>query len=187
MSTLVLELKPGETMLINGATLRFRTKARLELTSRARFLFGKQIMSEHEAVTPARRLYLLLQRVYIGSEDERAAALSALSRSLPEIAAALPDIEAGRLLALVLTRVEAGECYAALKLARQLVRLEVAGAAEGTPGERAATGAPGPADMAPASVRSAGGENPGNRPACIPSRARLAPAGQAAMLIGSDA
>ncbi|MBV8914096.1 MAG: flagellar biosynthesis repressor FlbT, partial [Acetobacteraceae bacterium] len=61
MSHLVLELRQGETMIINGAPIRFRSKARIELTAHARFLFGKQIMSPEAADTPARRLYFALQ------------------------------------------------------------------------------------------------------------------------------
>ena len=56
MSTLVLELRQGETMIVNGAPIRFRTKTRLELTAHARFLFGKQIMPPEEADSPARRI-----------------------------------------------------------------------------------------------------------------------------------
>ena len=32
MSNLVLEIKPGEMMVVNGAAIRFRTKTRIELT-----------------------------------------------------------------------------------------------------------------------------------------------------------
>ena len=41
MSNLVLELRQGDVMVINGAPIRFRTKSRIELTAKARFLFGK--------------------------------------------------------------------------------------------------------------------------------------------------
>src|SRR5204862_5639 len=54
MSTLVLELRPGEMMIVNGAPIRFRTKTRIELTAKARFLFGKQIMPPNEVDSPAR-------------------------------------------------------------------------------------------------------------------------------------
>ena len=60
MSTLVLELRQGDLMVVNGAPIRFRTRARLELTAHARFLFGKQIMAPEQANTPARRLYFAL-------------------------------------------------------------------------------------------------------------------------------
>ena len=72
MSNLVLELRQGEMMIVNGAPIRFRTKSRIELTAKARFLFGKQIMPPDQADSPARRIYFALQSAYIGSEEERA-------------------------------------------------------------------------------------------------------------------
>ena len=77
MSTLVLELRQGEMMIVNGAPIRFRTKARLELTAHARFLFGKQIMAPDEVDSPARQIYFALQSAYIGSDAERVQGLSA--------------------------------------------------------------------------------------------------------------
>jgi len=53
MSNLVLELRQGEMMIVNGAPIRFRTKSRIELTAKARFLFGKQIMPPDQAGSPA--------------------------------------------------------------------------------------------------------------------------------------
>jgi flagellar protein FlbT len=77
MSNLVLELRQGEVMIVNGAPIRFRTKSRIELTAKARFLFGKQIMPPDQADSPARRIYFALQSAYIGSEDERPGGLEA--------------------------------------------------------------------------------------------------------------
>ena len=83
-----LELRQGEVMIVNGAPIRFRRKTRIELTAKARFLFGKQIMSPEEADSPARRIYFALQTAYIGYDDEwppgwwpRRARRSGLSRS----------------------------------------------------------------------------------------------------------
>ena len=53
MSTLVLELRQGDMMVVNGAPIRFRNRARIELAARARFLFGKQIMAPETATTLA--------------------------------------------------------------------------------------------------------------------------------------
>jgi len=75
MSNLVLELRQGEVMIVNGAPIRFRTRSRIELTAHARFMFGKQIMPPDQANTPARRIYFALQSAYIGEEDEREANL----------------------------------------------------------------------------------------------------------------
>ena len=57
MSNLVLELRQGDLMIVNGAPIRFRTKSRIELTAKVRFLFGKQIMPPDQADSPARRIY----------------------------------------------------------------------------------------------------------------------------------
>src|SRR4051794_17296814 len=90
MSHLVLTLRPGEMLIVNGARIRSRTRAQLELTTHARFLFGKQIMSAEAARTPARQFYLALQAAYAGSEVERAPGLEkarALAPTLKEAAA----------------------------------------------------------------------------------------------------
>jgi flagellar protein FlbT len=77
MSNLVLELRQGEVMIVNGAPIRFRTKTRIELTAKARFLFGKQIMPPDQADSPARRIYFALQAAYIGTDDERGPGMAA--------------------------------------------------------------------------------------------------------------
>ena len=63
MSNLVLELRQGEVMIVNGAPIRFRTRSRIELTAKARFLFGKQIMPPDQVDSPARRIYFALRPV----------------------------------------------------------------------------------------------------------------------------
>nr|WP_295744532.1 flagellar biosynthesis repressor FlbT [uncultured Acidocella sp.] len=75
MSSLVLELKQGESMILNGAVIRFKTRTRLELNSHARFLFGKQIMPAEEATSPLRQAYFALQQAYISDDEERPEAL----------------------------------------------------------------------------------------------------------------
>jgi len=124
MSRLVLELRPGERLMVNGAVIVFRTKARIELTARVRFLFGKQIMMPEEAHTPARRLYLALQSVYIGTAEQR-------SRALDTAHALTAALKARTMCALMRERLDsalaaavADNCYAAIKLARLIIRSE---------------------------------------------------------------
>ena len=83
MSNLVLELRQGEVMIVNGAPIRFRTRSRIELTAKARFLFGKQIMPPDQVHSPARRIYFALQSAYIGSESEREGGLDSARVSSP--------------------------------------------------------------------------------------------------------
>ncbi len=124
MSTLVLELRQGDTMIVNGAPIRFRTKSRIELTAHARFLFGKQIMKPDEADTPARRIYFALQSAYIGAEAERARGLASARALIAEFADATTSGLAREILYRALQLAESDECYQALKLARRIIRHE---------------------------------------------------------------
>jgi len=124
MSNLVLELRQGEMMIVNGAPIRFRTKSRIELTAKARFLFGKQIMPPDQADTPARRIYFALQTAYIGSEDERANGLVAARELIVAFKEATTSALACEILDRALAAAEADDCYQALKLARRIVRHE---------------------------------------------------------------
>ncbi|MXP65676.1 flagellar biosynthesis repressor FlbT [Roseomonas sp. M0104] len=124
MSTLVLELRQGDLLVVNGAPLRFRNRARVELTSRARFLFGKQIMSPEAATTPARRIYFAIQTAYIGNEEERARGLE-LARDLAgEFHAATTSAQARELLDSAIAAAEQDECYQALRMIRRLIQHE---------------------------------------------------------------
>jgi len=124
MSTLVLELRPGEMMIVNGAPIRFRTKTRLELTARARFLFGKQIMAPERADSPARRIYFALQSAYIGEEAERVRGLAAATELVREFKESTTSALARDILDRAMAAAAADNCYQALKLARRIVRHE---------------------------------------------------------------
>ena len=124
MSALVLELRQNETMIINGAPIRFRTKSRIELTAQARFLFGKQIMAPDQCTTPARRVYYALQSAYIGDDAERTQGLIAARALIGEFQAATTSALASDILSRALSAAEAQDCYRALKLARRIIRHE---------------------------------------------------------------
>src|ERR1700710_586909 len=98
MSNLVLELRQGEVMIVNGAPIRFRTRSRIELTAKARFLFGKQIMPPDQANSPARRIYFALQTAYIGAEDERLGGLVAAATLIDEFKIATTSVLAREIL-----------------------------------------------------------------------------------------
>ncbi len=139
MSNLVLELRQGEMMIVNGAPIRFRTKSRIELTAKARFLFGKQIMAPDQADSPARRIYFALQSAYIGSDEERPRGLAAARELIEAFKKATTSALAREILDRALACAELDDCYQALKLARRIIRHEdtvlgrVAPAARPTP------------------------------------------------------
>ena len=124
MSNLVLELRPNEVMIVNGAPIRFRTKSRIELTAHARFLFGKQIMEPEQADSPARRIYFALQSAYIGTDQERPRGLEAARSLVAAFQVATSSHLAREILDRALAAAEADDCYAALKLTRRIIRHE---------------------------------------------------------------
>jgi flagellar biosynthesis repressor protein FlbT len=124
MAGLVLELRPGEAMIINGALVRFRTRSRIELVAKARFMFGKQIMAPEQADTPARRIYFALQTAYVGEDEERTGGLA----TAHELIVAFKAATTSELAREILDRAEAAaasdDCYTALKLARRIINHE---------------------------------------------------------------
>jgi flagellar protein FlbT len=145
MSNLVLELRQGEVMIVNGAPIRFRTKTRIELTAKARFLFGKQIMPPDQADTPARRIYFALQAAYIGTEEERGPSLEAARELVAAFKSATTSAQAREILDRALAAAEADDCYRALKLVRRVIHHEdaVLGRAAATEAGAAVMAGPG--------------------------------------------
>ena len=121
MSTLVLEMRPGDMMVVNGAPIRFRNRVRIELAAKARFLFGKQLMAPEAATTPARRIYFALQTAYIGTEEERARGLAWARELIAEFQQATTVAQVRTLLEEALALAESDDCYRALRLARRVM------------------------------------------------------------------
>jgi len=124
MSNLVLELRQGDMMIVNGASIRFRSKTRIELAAKARFLFGKQIMPPDTADSPARRIYFALQTAYIGTDDERGSGLADARVLIAEFQVATTSALAREILDRALAAADADDCYTALKLVRRVIRHE---------------------------------------------------------------
>ncbi len=69
---LKLVLKPGEKIVINQAVIvNGGDKAELVLENKARVLREKDIMTEADADSPARRIYFLVQLLYLFPERSR--------------------------------------------------------------------------------------------------------------------
>ena len=124
MSTLVLELKSNDMLIINGASIRCCNRVRLELKAPARFLFGRQIMALGTDNTPARRIYYALQTAYIGNDDERPPAREAAQRFCDEFAEATTSRLAVQILSDIMRALNEDRCYDALKLAQRIMRHE---------------------------------------------------------------
>jgi flagellar protein FlbT len=124
MSNLVLELRQGEVMIVNGAPIRFRTRSRIELTAKARFLFGKQIMPPDQVDSPGRRIYFALQSAYIGDESERESGLESARHFIADFQQATTSELVRMILDQALIAAEEDDCYRALKLIRRVIQHE---------------------------------------------------------------
>jgi flagellar protein FlbT len=124
MTTLVLDLKADDLMILNGSSLRVRNKTRLELNAKARFLFGKQIMPPGGDTTPGRRIYFAIQTCYVGDENERPPARLAARGFCDEFASYTTSRLAVEILNDAMRAVDEDRCYDALKLIRRIIRHE---------------------------------------------------------------
>ena len=111
-------------MVVNGAPIRFRTKTRIELTAKARFLFGKQIMPPDQVDSPARRIYFAFQTAYIGNDEERPRGLESARSLIAAFKESTTSALAREILDRALAAAEDDNCYQALKLTRRIIRHE---------------------------------------------------------------
>jgi flagellar protein FlbT len=117
---LVLELRAGDRMLVNGAALQFQTRASVVLSNRARFLFGKQILAPDDARTPARRLYFAMQAAYVCEDAERPHYLHFARELAQDYAGATSNPAVLRILDAAMEDLEADRCWEAMRRVRDL-------------------------------------------------------------------
>ncbi|MCQ4161981.1 flagellar biosynthesis repressor FlbT [Roseomonas sp. GC11] len=117
---LVLDLRAGDRMLVNGAALQFKTRTSVMLSNRARFLFGKQIMAPEDACTPSRRVYFAIQAAYVAEDDERAQFVAQARRLADEYSSTTTSPTARGVLAQAIADLEAGDCWEAMRRLRVL-------------------------------------------------------------------
>ncbi len=116
-----IELKPGERILIGDCVItNSDQRAQFVIDGRAAILREKDIMTAGRADTPAKRLYLAVQLMYI-SHDPRAhhetyfALMRDLIQAAPSTAPLIENMN---------NQILTGELYKALKVARKLIDYE---------------------------------------------------------------
>ncbi|HXA70609.1 MAG TPA: flagellar biosynthesis repressor FlbT [Stellaceae bacterium] len=119
---LAINLKPNERLIVNGVVLQNTgTAAKLLIHNNAAVLREKDIITEADAATPARRIYFAIQCRYLFPAKE--------TTYLPLIYQFIQEFESAAPSTVALTReirahVDAGALYHALKSARQLIARE---------------------------------------------------------------
>lgn len=115
-----IELKPYERLIIGGAAIRNgprRTSFVIETDTR--FLRESDVITERDADTACKRLYLTLEVIYLTADP---AAENAFFAQANEIMAAVPSMAPH--LRDVHDHLAAGEPYRALKRAKEMVAYE---------------------------------------------------------------
>jgi flagellar biosynthesis repressor protein FlbT len=119
---LTINLKPKERLIVNGVVIEnSNAPAKILIHNTAALLREKDILTEEQANTPARRIYFTVQCEYLfpGKESLFLPIIYEFLRQFAEAAPSASDLvrEIGEL-------VGAGEWYRALKSARQLIARE---------------------------------------------------------------
>ena len=119
---LVLTLKPGEKVILGGAVIKNGpVAAHLQIENKVTLLREKDILTEVEATTPCKRIYLVIQLMYIG--DGLTAELAQVYWDLVrDVLAAAPSTN--DLISQMSAYIVESSFYPALKVARKLISYE---------------------------------------------------------------
>ena len=116
-----IELAPNERVIIGGVSLRNGSRrSEFVVETQTTILRERDIITQRDADTPAKRLYLTLETAYLSDDKAPAEAVfmaqaNAMMQTCPEIAPIIADVFACML---------EGDYYRALKRAKPLIGSE---------------------------------------------------------------
>ncbi|AUN32049.1 flagellar biosynthesis repressor FlbT [Niveispirillum cyanobacteriorum] len=124
---LKLVLRPGEKLIVNGAVLGVGDHpVSLFFYNKVNFLRGREILKEENCDTIEKKLYFIIQLIYIFPED---AELNLIKFGIILEEARLAHSAESGLFDEVQTLVQSGNYYRALKICRKLFPAETASGA----------------------------------------------------------
>jgi flagellar protein FlbT len=131
---LKLSLKPGERFVLNGAVVENGDRrATLILQNKASVLREKDIMQEHEADTPAKRIYFPVMMMYLSSSSADGVYDQFVLR-MTEFMGAISNPEILSECVTISKDVMGGEFYKALLRCRKLIAYEAERLAQASAG-----------------------------------------------------
>lgn len=133
MATLRISLRAGERIFVNGAVLKVDRKTSLEFLNDVTFLLESHVMQAHEARTPLRQLYFIVQMILIDPANA-AAAYDMFAKTHRLLLSSFSNREVLAGLGEVGDMVQRDRPYDALKKLRSLIPVED-GILAGTLGE----------------------------------------------------
>jgi flagellar protein FlbT len=119
--SLIVELKPGERVIVGECVItNSDQRTRFRVDGKVPILREKDIMTPQRANTPARRLYLAVQLMYVSRDPRPQHELyfSLVREFVQAVPSAWPQIE------LINNHILTGEMYKALKAAKKLIAYE---------------------------------------------------------------
>lgn len=125
-----IELAPNERVIIGAVSLRNGTRrAEFVVETQTAVLRERDIITEREADTPAKQIYLTLEMAYLSDDPVPAETIfmeqaNEMMRARPSVAPIIADIFRCLL---------KGDYYRALKRAKRLIEAEGADAGPGSP------------------------------------------------------
>lgn len=119
---LVLTLKPGERVILGGAVIKNGTAvAHLQIENQVTLLRQKDILTEAEATTPCKKIYLVIQLMYIG-EGLNSELVEVYWDLVRDVLAAAPSTNV--LISEISAYIVDSSFYPALKMAKKLIQYE---------------------------------------------------------------
>ncbi len=118
---LVIDLKPGEKILIGSAVVTNDShRSRLHISGEAAILREKDVMKEENADTPCKKAYFLIQCMYLARNpteyiDKYFAVVKEIQHAAPKLSFMFLDIN---------EKIIEGMYYKAMKQAKELIQLE---------------------------------------------------------------
>ncbi len=118
---LVIDLKPGEKILIGEAVITNDSqRTRLHISGDAPIMREKDVMKEDQANTPCKKIYFLIQCMYLARNPgeyhkKYFEMVQEVQHAVPRLAIVFLDIN---------ERIMDGHYYKAMKQARELIKFE---------------------------------------------------------------
>ncbi len=118
---LVIDLKPKERIIIGNAVItNDNQRTRLHIEGDAPILREKDVLREEEATTPCKRIYFIIQMMYLANDpteiyDQYFTGVREVQDAAPSTALLIADISA---------HILGGHYYKALREARKLIDYE---------------------------------------------------------------
>lgn len=118
---LVIDLKPGEKVLIGEAVItNDKTRTRLHIAGDAPIMREKDVMKEEEADTPCKKIYFLVQCMYLSKDPkEYHKTYFDMARNIQHAAPT-----SSFMFMIINEKIMDGHYYKALKESKELIKLE---------------------------------------------------------------